>query len=104
VCVCVITLNVWGQCDFFQKEILLIQQGCIKVVKSDSKDICDVKKIFQFQRNAVIYNFLLRILEKKVSQFPQKILNSIDNNKKCGSNQHIRIISDGSCDTLKTGI
>jgi len=102
VCVCD-NFKCLGSVRFFQKEILLIQRECIKMVISDSKDICNVKKIFQYQRNAVILNFLLRILEKSIT-VSTKILNSIDNNKKCGSNQHIRMISDGSCDTLKTGI
>ncbi len=42
----------------------------------------------------VHYNIL--DLQKKI----QKILSNIDNNKKCfWANQHITVISEGSCDT-----
>ncbi len=46
---------------------IFIQQGGIKLIKSDSKDIYNVRKTL-FQINAVLLNL---ICIKNVSQFPQ---------------------------------
>ncbi len=41
--------KVWGQEDSFLKEInTFIQQGCIKLIKRDSKDICNGTKRFTY--------------------------------------------------------
>ncbi len=47
--------------EFEGKQIMLsyIQQRYIKLTKSDIKDIYNIKKIFIFQLNAVLLNFLL---------------------------------------------
>jgi len=37
--------------------ITFIQQGSIKLIKSDSEGIYNVVKIFIFKMNAVIFNF-----------------------------------------------
>ncbi len=50
----------------------------------------------QFIWNVYMYITIYWIYKKKI----QKILSNIDNNKKCfWANQHIRGISEGSCDT-----
>ncbi len=69
------------------------QQGCIKLMKSDTKDIYNVAKISisykccSFELSTIILSSLTVFI--------------IDNNQKCSwaANQHMRMISEGSCDT-----
>ncbi len=95
---------------FFKKLILLFSKDTLNWPKIDSKDIYNVKKLFLFQINAVLSNFLsIKGYWKQCITVSMKIWSStivfnIDNNQKCfwffwAANQHIRIISEGSCDT-----
>jgi len=71
------------------------------LIKSDSKDFYIVTKKLLFQINAVLLNFTF--LRKKITVYHKNIKHfNIDNNKKCfwaDIDQHIRMISEGSCDT-----
>ncbi len=83
----------------------VIQQGCIKLIKSDSKHIYNVTKDLYFKQMLFFFYFLF-LSQKKVT-VSIKILSSImvfniDNNKKCflkSANQHIIMIYEGSCNT-----
>ncbi len=83
------------------KEInTFIQKRRIKFIKSDSKDFCVTKKII-FQLNAVLLNFLFikEIWKKCITVLTQLFLALIISNVSWAPNQHIRLISEGSCDT-----
>ncbi len=58
-----------------------IQQGCIKLIKSDSKDIYNVTKTLFFKLMPLFTFYSTKNPEKK---FPQKLQNcfNIDNKKK----------------------
>ncbi len=64
--------KVGGQKDFYLKKLILFQQGCIKLIKSHSKDIYNVTKI----------SIALSILIKQYHSFHKKTYN----NKKCSLN------------------
>ncbi len=99
--------NIGVSMSFLLKEInTIIQQGCIKLIKSYSKGIYNVTK--HLYLNKCCLNFLF-IKES------WKIYHSFNRNMKPFSeliiitniwtvNPHIRMISDGSCVTLKTGV
>jgi len=72
-----------------------IQPGCIKFIKVTDKIhlLCYISFILQI--NAVLFNIKIYYGFIKVLSCTN-VLN-IDNNKK--ANQHIRKISEGSCDT-----
>jgi len=77
-----------------------IHQG---LIKSDSDVITNVmlqKNIFQI--NAVLLKFLV-FKESWNKNFCIKTFFNIDNNQKYAPNQHIRMISKGSCNTM-TGL
>ncbi len=80
---------------FFFKCNTFIHQGCIKSIKSDSKNVFEIN---------VILNFLF-IKEswrrKNWSQFTQKMFSTliIIRNVSLAANQHIRMISERSRDT-----
>ncbi len=77
------------------------------MIKSDSKDTYDVTKDFYFQINAVLLNFLFKESWKKKIYHcfhkrylaEQLFLLLIIRNVSWAENQHIRMISEGSCDT-----
>ncbi len=84
-----------------------IQQGCINLIKSDSKDIYNVKKRFYFNKccsfellfvkeswNKMYYSFHKKY--EAAQLFSTLIINR---NVSWALNQHIRLISEGSCDT-----
>ncbi len=71
---------------FFFKEInTFIQQGCINLIKTDSKDIYNVKKISVYI-NVIVLNFLFTkkswniMVSTKI--FSSSSIFNIDNNKK----------------------
>ncbi len=77
------------------KEIhIFIQNRCIKLIKSGSKNIYDVKKI-NLSNKLTFYSKIMG--GGDLAPFSQKYeaasVFNIDNN------QHIRMISEGSCDT-----
>ncbi len=83
------------------KEInTFIQKRRIKFIKSDSKDFCVTKK-YIFQLNAVLLNFLFieESWKKCITVLSQLFLALIISNVSWAPNQHIRMISEGSCDT-----
>ncbi len=100
------TIQNFGVRFFFKN--YKFQQECIKLIKSDSKDIYNIKR-FLFQINDVHLTFSS---SKSIMVFT-KILSSkkkinIDNKKKCfwPPNQHIRMIwwFLKNHVTLKTGV
>ncbi len=81
-----------------------ILQGCIKLIKSDIYNVIMLQKI-QFQCCSFELSFHQAILTKEM-YVSLKLLSSttafnIDNYQKCfcAAKQHIRMISEGSCDT-----
>ncbi len=46
--------------NIFLRNYKKIQQECIKLIKRDSKDICNVTKDFYFKENSVLLNFLFK--------------------------------------------
>jgi len=86
---------VWFFYDFFW-------QRCIKLIKSDSKDIYNVTKHFYFKW--MMFSFIKNPEKKCITVFT-KILSKtavstliIIINVSWAVNQHIRMISEGSCD------
>ncbi len=87
-----------------------IQREYIELIKRNSKYIYKSTKDFYFK---MLFFWTLyssnNLFKKNVWQFPQKILSSttvfnIDNNTinvSCAENQHIRMISEKSCDCNK---
>ncbi len=74
-------------------------------MKSHSKDIYNISKDLYFKQMQIFELSILNNSEKCI-MISSKISSSttvfnIDNNKKCffSPNQHIRMISEGSCDT-----
>ncbi len=68
-------------------------------MKSDSKDICNTTKTY-LKMNGVILNFLfIKEYWKTRIRFFAKILGSTAFNMFRATNQYIRIISEGLCDT-----
>ncbi len=67
------------------KEIKEIQQGCIKLIKIDSKYICVTKEYVSVSKKYIII-----IIISSTPVF------NIDNNKMISENQ--KMISEGSCD------
>ncbi len=53
-----------------------IHQICIKLIKSDNKEICNVTKRFLFQINAVLLNFEFFKNAEKSMYFSTQILSS----------------------------
>ncbi len=83
--------EVWVQYLFSQEINTFIQQGCIKIIKINSKDFCIVKKSL-FKVNGVQLLFcafyFLKNSEKETINFSQKSIINItifnnDNNKEC---------------------
>jgi len=82
--------EVCGQWDIWKEMNTFIQQGCIKLIKSDSKD--NIMLRFQFEINAVLLNLLFsKESWQKYIQFPQKYYSTtvfnIDNDDKCVSSR-----------------
>jgi len=76
-------------------------QGCIKLIKSDSKKLCYSKNVCI---NAVLLNsFIHGNLHKICITVSTNILNSktliVTINVSWAANQHIIMIFEGSCDT-----
>ncbi len=83
---------------------ICIQQGCIKLIKSDSKYMNNVTKDYNTSNNCGSCELSnhRRKKNKFVSQFSQKdYVFNIDKNENVSwaVNQYIRLISEGSCDT-----
>ncbi len=96
--------NFMYVCIYFKEITTFIQQGCIKLIKSDTKrDIYNVTKdLFQICCSFEKKNYLriLKIIFIKVLRstlFPTLIIIII--NVSWAANQHIRMITKGSCDT-----
>ncbi len=91
---------------FFKEINTFIQQGCIKLIKCDSKTL---NKSFLMLQKISISNkcssFILsvyqNILIKGVSTKYEvsQLFSNIDNTFSWAANQHIRMIYEGSCDT-----
>ncbi len=60
----------------FKEMYTFIHQRCIKLIKSDNKEICNVTKRFLFQINAVLLNFEFFKNAEKSMYFSTKILSS----------------------------
>ncbi len=74
-----------------------IRQGCYKLIKSDSKDIYNVIKIFRLEKypenpEKICIMVFITILSSTT-------VFNIDNNVSWAPNQQIRMISEGSRDT-----
>ncbi len=90
----------------FLKEMnTFLQQGCIKFIESNSKDIYNVTKIYiSNKRCSFELSIHLWFLKNKMYQFPQNsstTVFNIDNNQKCflSSKSAYYYDSEGSCDT-----
>jgi len=71
-----------------------IQQGCIKLIKSDNEYIYIIKKKILIQINTVLLNdSILYVILKKMIRW-----------RNLSSNQHIRIIFFKDRVTLRTGV
>ncbi len=79
-----------------------IKQRCIKLIKSDSKYIYNVIKYLYIKKklfNAYLYS--PKIPEKNALLFAQKYVATLilRRNYSWSANQHIRMISEETCDT-----
>ncbi len=75
---------------------------CIKLIKNDNKNIYNVTKDFQINAVPLIFYSLKRILKKNPQKYEAAQLFStliMRSNISWAANQHIRMISEGSCDT-----
>ncbi len=97
--------KVWNQIDFWKILIRFILQGCMNLIKSNSKDIYNVP-------NDVCFKWMWFLWTLNASKNPDFFLNNsfhkkylpvfniiITGNVSWAANQHIRMISEGSCDT-----
>ncbi len=83
---------------FFFKEInTFIQEGCVKWINVIVKTYI-VRKDFYFEQ-ILFFLTLIKESKKKVSHVPKKIWSSTTVSTLI-INQHIRMISEGSCDAL----
>ncbi len=100
VCVCVCVCVCSGSVPFFKDINIFIQLGHIKLIKSDIQKISISNKCCYFKSSVLNRENLI------ISRFPQKYYSAqvfstfiIIINDSWASNQHIRIIFEGSCDT-----
>ncbi len=79
-----------------------IQKTCIKLIKSDTKYMYNVIKVF-ISNKCCSFQLIFIKVTKMFSRFPQKNSNLfsrlIIRNVSSAANQHIRMISERSCDT-----
>ncbi len=94
---------LWLKIHFFLIQTF-IQQGCIQLIKCDSKCIYNVTKYLDFK---LWLSFKVSIHQRNTKLNVWLKLFSIwltIRNVSWAVNQHIRMISEGSRDTLKTGV